>query len=108
MQTKDLILHLIREELRNKRLIFSLEETGFDCSDYMLSISRVILELVGFTEITDELDDWFYGLIVKALEEITYHNLEEMLQKWPLELYIELLAGKKPGRNEIMCNEQLE
>ena len=79
MKNKELVIHLIREELRNKRLMHSLEFLGFDCSFFTLNICQVILELAGFQERTDELCIWYFELIEKALEEITFWNLDEML-----------------------------
>jgi hypothetical protein len=87
MNTKDLVIHLIREELRNKLLMFSLEDLGFDCSYYMLNISGVVLELAGFHERPDELHDWYFQWVEKALEEITFLNLKEMLDKWSIVIW---------------------
>jgi len=94
MNNKELVIHLIREELRNKRLMDSLEDLGFDCSFFTLNISGVILELSGFHEKSDELYEWYFGLIEKALEKITFWNLDEMLNKWSQHLYIELLEKR--------------
>lgn len=91
MNNKDLVIHLIREELRNKCLMYSLRDLGFDCSSYTFSISQQILDLVGFHEKPDELYQWYFKLIDKALEETTFWNLDEMMDKWSLNIYIELL-----------------
>jgi len=91
MNNKELVVHLIREELRNKCLMYSLRDLGFDCSSYTLNISQEILDLVGFQEKSDELYQWYFKLIDKALVEITFWNLEEMMDKWSLNIYIELL-----------------
>lgn len=94
MNNKELVVHLIREELRNKCLMYSLEDLGFDCTSYTLSISEEILTLAGFTEKSDELYQWYFNLIDKALEEITFSNLDEMMIKWSLNIYIELLSQR--------------
>lgn len=94
MNNKELVVHLIREELRNKCLMYSFENLGFDCSSYTLSISQEILDLVGFQEKSDELYQWYFNLIDKALEEITFLNLDEMMIKWSMNIYIELLNQK--------------
>jgi hypothetical protein len=91
MKNKDLIIHLIREELRNKRFMFSLEDLGLDCSFFTLNISQVILELAGFNKRTDELYQWYFELIDAALEETTFWNLDEMLDKWSANIYMDLL-----------------
>jgi hypothetical protein len=91
MNYKDLTIHLIREELRNKRLMHSLEDLGFDCSFFTLNISQQILELTGFDKRPDELYNFYFEWIEKALKEITFWNLDEMLDKWSLKIYVELL-----------------
>jgi len=91
MNNKELVVHLIREELRNKCLMYSLRDLGFDCSSYTLNISQEILDLVGFPEKSNELYQWYFKLIDKALQEITFWNLDEMMDKWSLNIYIELL-----------------
>ena len=55
-----------------------------------MNISHVILELAGFEERTDELFDWYFELVEKAMEEITFRNLTEMLNKWAEEIWKEL------------------
>jgi len=106
MKNKELIIHLIREELRNKRLMHSLEFLGFDCSFFTLNISRVILEFAGFHERPDELYEWYFELIEKALEEITFRNLDEMLNKCSKNLYIELLE-KRLIEKPVLHNENV-
>lgn len=97
MNNKELTIHLIREELRNKCLMYSLRNLGFDCTSYTLSISEEILTLTGFTEKPNELYQWYFKLIDKALEEITFWNLDEMMDKWSLNIYIELLEMRLNG-----------
>lgn len=91
---KQLIIHLISEQIRNLYLMHSLEILGFDCSSYTLNISQEILELAGFQEIPDELYQWYFSLIDKALEETTFLNLDEMMNKWSVYIYIELLETR--------------
>jgi len=111
MNTKELIIRLIKEELRNKRLMHSLEELGFDCTFFTLNISRVVLELAGFNEITDEMQDWYFQQIEKALVEITFWNLNEKLDKWVLTIYVELLEkrlkGKSSPQKNVVTNESV-
>lgn len=94
MNNKELIIHLLREQIRNMYLMHSLENLGFDCSPYTLSISQEILELAGFQEKPDELYQWYFDLIDKVVEEVTFSNLDEMMTKWSWNIYIELLKQK--------------
>ena len=96
MDNKELVIRLIREELRNKRLMFSLEDLGFDCTVYTLNVSPIILDLMGFKHIPDELSEKYCTLIENALAETTFWNLEAMLDKWPKNIYMELLKIKSP------------
>ncbi len=95
MGRKELILILIREELRNRRFVISFEEMGFDCSVYALNISHVILDLAGFTERTEELYEWYFNQADTALKEMTFWNLPEMLDKWPAIIYHKLKERKR-------------
>jgi hypothetical protein len=97
MNNKKLVVHLIREQIRNKLLMNSLENLGFDCSSFSLSISEEILELAGFQEKPDNLYQWYFVLIDKALEETTFWNLDEMMGKWSMRIYVELLEAKLNG-----------
>jgi hypothetical protein len=94
MNNEELIIHLIREELRNKRLMFSLEELGFDCSEYTIRVNQAILELAGFPLRNDELKKWYDKLIDEALEEITFWNMEVTLQEWSQKIYKKLKNRK--------------
>lgn len=96
---KKLVIHLIREELRNKFLMKTLRSLGFDCTSYTLIISEQILTFAGFTEKPDNLYQWYFQLIDNAVEEITFLNLDEKLDKWSVNIYIELLEVKL---NELM------
>jgi hypothetical protein len=98
MNNRELIIHLIKEQLRNKRLMDSLEDLGFDCSSFTMNISREILKLAGFYERSDELSQWYSDLVDKALEETTFWNLDEMLDKWSQILYAELLENRTHSR----------
>jgi hypothetical protein len=95
MENKKLVIHLIREDLRNKRLMHSLEDLGFDCTSFTLNVSHIILKLIGFQQISDELSERYCELIEKALEETTFWNLDEMLDKWSLYIYAKLLETLK-------------
>jgi hypothetical protein len=96
---KKLVIHLLHEELRNKFLMNTLRRLGFDCTSYTLIISEQILSFAGFIEKPDSLYQWYFQIIDKAVEEITFLNFDEMLDKWSVNIYIELLEAKL---NELM------
>jgi len=43
---------------------------------------------------TIELYEWYFGLIEKALAEITFWNPDEMPDKWSKNLYADLLEKR--------------
>lgn len=94
MNTKHLIIHLIREQIRNQTLILAFENLGFDCTMYTLNISEVILTLVGFTEKTDAVYNQYFELLEKAVEETTYLNLDDIIGKWSVVIYNRLIELK--------------
>lgn len=72
----------------------SLEDLGFDCTSYTLCISEQILTLAGFQEKTDQLYQWYFDLLDNAMEETTYWNLDEMLEKWSMKIYDALIDSR--------------
>jgi hypothetical protein len=91
---KSLAIHLIREQLRNQTLMYSLENLGFDCTIYTLNISEVILTLIGFKNKTDELYQRYFELIELAVNETSYLNMDEMIIRWSELIYSELADMK--------------
>ena len=53
-------------------------------------IISFLLQFLPFDKRTDELFDWYHELIEKAMQEISFWNLTEMLNKWALEIWKEL------------------
>lgn len=47
----------------------------------------VIYELTRFDKRTDELYEWYYVLIERTMEDITFWNLDEMLNKWSVTIW---------------------
>ncbi len=57
---QDLILFLIRNELLGMRFINQLSAVGFDTSFFSIELGTAILSLMGFTNRTDTLWEWYY------------------------------------------------
>ncbi|HCY41239.1 MAG TPA: hypothetical protein DHV48_07785 [Prolixibacteraceae bacterium] len=91
---KKLVIHLISEELRNKFQMNTLRSLGFDCTSYTLIISEQILTFAGFIEKPDSLYQWYSQIIDNTVKGITFLNLDEMLDKWSVNIYIELLEAR--------------
>ncbi|MCY1720450.1 hypothetical protein OU798_08870 [Prolixibacteraceae bacterium Z1-6] len=101
METKQLIIHLIGEQIRNQVLILAFEKLGFDCNNYTLNISEVVLTLAGFDDKSDTLYKKYFALLENAVKETTYINMDEMLNKWSTVIYSKLIEIKT---NEIFLS----
>jgi hypothetical protein len=97
MKTKQLIIHLVGEQIRNQVLILALEKLGFDCTNYTLNISEVVLKLAGFNITADSLYQRYFELIEKAVEDTSYHDMDEKLAKWSEIIFNELQDIKLKG-----------
>jgi hypothetical protein len=102
---KELVIHLIQEQIRNKLLMNSLEDLGFDCTSYTLCISEQILTLAGFQEKTTQLYQWYFDLLDNALAETNYWNLDEMLGKRSMKIYDALIDSRSD--EDFLQNENL-
>ena len=70
----DLILFLIREELKNKKFTNDLEKIGFDLTFFSSDFSRIICSLIGINNRTDEFYVWYDNKINNFCEEIDLHD----------------------------------
>ncbi len=83
MSNKNLIIKLIREELKNKYLMYSLEKLGFDCSFYIINISDIILELAGCNKKHSHLHKMYHHQMEKILNKTDFKNIDKILDKYP-------------------------
>jgi len=90
---KELIIHLIQEQIRNQVLILALEKLGFDCTIYSLNISEIILTFMGFRNKPDELYQRYFKMIERAVEETDYCNMDEKLREWSELIYSEMKSS---------------
>ena len=94
-ESNSLIIRLIKEDLKNYRLIKGLNALGLTSSEYLLDIAYVVFRLMGFEEgqINDELYQ-FYAQLIDNLktDELADPNL---LDQFSANIFIELLAEKK-------------
>jgi hypothetical protein len=84
---KRLIIKLIREELKNKYLMYSLEKLGFDCSFYIVNISDIVLELTGCKKKYEHLHKIYHNHMEKILNKADFKNIDKILDKYPEFLY---------------------
>jgi hypothetical protein len=91
----DLILALIRAELRSQKLIKGLSETGIVADDFYSGLEPTILKLVGFEE--KERDDDLYlsfSAIVDNLTNIEIHVFHQDIKMISMQMYNALLLLK--------------
>ncbi|MFD1000478.1 hypothetical protein ACFQ21_14230 [Ohtaekwangia kribbensis] len=98
MQTEQLIISLIKDDLINSKLVNGLSQLGLSAGDYHLHLSETIFTLMGIdgVEDDDKLLDHYIGLISVAqnvdLTDIAGRN--SVLEKLAHSIYIELLRRK--------------
>lgn len=94
---KELIIHLIVQDMRHFQLITRLEKAGFDSDMQMLSISTVVAALMGIPN--GDMDDCWLNSYMDLLElaagfemegtgknlqplaELCYNKLERLIKK---------------------------
>jgi hypothetical protein len=96
MNQNSLILSLIRDDLINSKLVYSLEAIGLKADDYLLHLAETILELMGF-ESTDELMEYYLQLTF-PIRDINIFERAGTLEQFATTIY---------SRLQIYKNEQL-
>jgi hypothetical protein len=95
MRKKEMAIRLIRDDLINSKLVYSLGDIGLNADNYLLHLSGMVFELMGFddNEQTDELTEQYIEMTkcIKAIDADEMHcELEQLAQ----EVYAELLKIK--------------
>lgn len=93
MTNKQLILGLLRSDLINSKLIYSLGDLGINAEDYLLNISEIVFELMGIEDENqiEELTFQYTELMQKA-KKINISELNNSSQKLANEIYCKLLG----------------
>lgn len=92
---KELILSLIKADMRNNKLITGLDNAGALVEDFYTDLGTVILKLVGFGDA--ERDDDLYDFYVQTMEELIDLEVSEFVEKLnylAVDFYNELLSEK--------------
>lgn len=87
-----LVLCLLREELKSTKFFNGLSHIGLDDSYYEPHLSTVVLACMGFEEVTDELMEFYLELLGKYSEKIEADN--DSIMKQAMKMYIELVNKK--------------
>ena len=94
-ESNSLIIRLIKEDLKNYRLVKGLNALGLTASEYLLDIVYVVFRLMGFKEgqINDDLNQFY----VKLINNLDTDELADpkLVSQFSTNIFIELLAEKK-------------
>lgn len=90
----EIILYMIREELKNRKLTSGLDNLGFDSSHCSVDIGILILAFMGFDSRPDELFRWYYDTLDLYAERVDPQR-NDQLNQLAFDFYIELEMKKR-------------
>lgn len=89
----ELILFMIKEELKNTKLFRGLESAGLDDCFYQSDFSAFVLGYMGFDGIPDDLREFYGDLIDEYSKKIRPDN--KVITKYAFDVYGEILLEQK-------------
>ncbi len=94
-ESKSLIIHLIKEDLKNYRLVKGLNDLGLTSSEYLLDIAYVVFRLMGFEE--GQIDDDLQQFYVKLTDNLKIDELgnPDLVDQFSAKIFAELLMRKE-------------
>jgi len=87
---QEVVVFLIKAELKNRKFSEQLEQVGFDPTFAALDLGTVVLQLMGFRERSDETYEWYQKRIEDYLPKLTLRDDDEALNFLAIELFKEL------------------
>jgi hypothetical protein len=105
MQTEQLIISLIKDDLINSKLVNGLNRLGLSAGDYHLNLSETIFNLMGINDVEDddELLDYYIELtsIAQSVDLSDIAGRNAILEKLARSIYSELLQRKFKSIREV-------
>ncbi len=95
---KELVLQLLKQELKSYRFFNGLREVGLDDSFYHSDFSSLVLTYIGFDDEENVTYDFYFALLEKY--STYFQSNEETVMKLALRVYLELVAELK-SRQEL-------
>lgn len=89
----ELVLFLIKEELKSAKFFNGLSKVGLDDCYYQSHFGTLILGYMGFDDRPDDLYNFYVSLIDKYSEKIEPDG--NSITKYAFEVYVELVIEKK-------------
>jgi hypothetical protein len=96
----ELILHLLKAEIKNRKLLTGLINLGFDTTPYTIDFSQIVLSIIGFEKLSEELYQYYYELLDQYCEKINIWKFGEELNDVALNIYSELLMKQRESENQ--------
>lgn len=98
LSSREVIIQLIKEDLRSSKLVLGLSELGLDAGKYHLNISSLVFNLMGINEQNEKLLDIYMEFMDRTMS-IPDIEQEGILQRMAEELYALLLSAKNESNN---------
>ena len=89
----ELLLFLIREDLKAHKLSNTLNEVGSMESPYLSDMSALVLSAAGFDERSDDLFNFYFKILDKYSRKMNGDN--EVTMKMVMKVYVKLLNYSK-------------
>jgi len=99
---KELILTIIKADMRHVKLIQGLENAGASVDHFYSDLNVIVLKLLGFEQSVRK-DEWYalYDKKMAALVNLTVHDFIDGINYLALDFYNELLLQKIKQGNPI-------
>lgn len=106
MTNKQLILGLLRSDLINSKLIYSLGDLGIHAEDYLTNISEIVFELMG-VEDEKQLEEltFQYTQLMQKAKAVDVCDLNDSSQKLANKIYLKLFALKASYNSSHYCQK---
>jgi len=101
----EVLLYLIREELKCRKFFNSLRELGLDNCHYQPNLDELIMTSVGLTDNANETYDFYYTLIEKHSQKIGPD--EESISQQAFKVYMELMIEKNRRCTQSKSNAEV-
>jgi hypothetical protein len=96
----ELILYLIKVEIKNRKLLNGLNDLGFDTTPYTIDFSQIVLSIIGFEKLSEEMLNFYNELMDRYIENVDIWNFGEELNDVTFSIYSDLLMRKRESDND--------
>ncbi|HEY9008582.1 MAG TPA: hypothetical protein VIM75_20735 [Ohtaekwangia sp.] len=90
----ELAIVMIRKELNSRRAVYHLEQAGFPVAIPAYNFRDTVLELVGFTDPSDQLCQW-YDSLLEQYARTTDTEVVSDCSRQAFELYLDLATVRR-------------